>query len=155
MKNILIFGSIISICLALALPYTYANEMSFNPYYTSYLDPSSLLEQTNQAAQEFISVPRIIAQDINMHVNEQLHFSSYLMIGTGYIMDAECELDIYNKENNKIIDFRSLYTNQDGLYTFTDWTPINADTYILAQYCWHGEVLGLNKIYENSTIIVS
>jgi hypothetical protein len=70
------------------------------------------------------------------------------------ITDAECETDIINHDGLKVIDFRSFYNVGDGTMTYT-WDNAIPGTYIISQYCWQGVVLDLNKIYNNSTLIIT
>lgn len=89
----------------------------------------------------------------NIPVNQEYTINEMLFQGTTLIADAECETDIIQDATGiKVVDFRSFYNNQ-GLMQFT-WTPTETGTYTVSQYCWRGMTLDLNKIYDNSTIVV-
>jgi len=77
-----------------------------------------------------------------------------IMQDTTPITDAECETDIINQANIKVVDFRSFYNVGDGTMTYT-WDNATPGIYTISQYCWEGIILDQNKIYNNSTIIIT
>jgi hypothetical protein len=120
--------------------------------YPIYLDPTVVWDGTSDLKG---SIPYInIENPITIPVGQPYQINEVIMWGNDTIIDAECETDIIQDSTSiKVVDFRSFYDNQ-GIYQYIWDYPEETGTYTVAQYCWHGETLDLNKIYSNSTIIV-
>lgn len=93
-----------------------------------------------------INISTIIAREGNITISENI-----LQDGN-MLMDVECELDIINTVGIKVVDFQSFYNNE-GIMQYV-WYATRGE-YTLSQYCWRGLTLDLNKIYSNSTIIIT
>jgi len=99
------------------------------------------------------TIPIIIIQPITAPAGT-IFINETIMQDDTPVMDAECELDIIDERGVKVVDFRSFYNDGNGAMQYT-WDNATKGTYTLSQYCWRGQILDLNKIYSNSTIIVT
>ena len=133
--------------VAVDMPYSWFVDAS--RVYPVYLDPTIVWDGTSNLNGE---IPRIVVSNVTIPVGTPYVISEIIVWGNDTIVDAECETDIINSVGSDIVDFRSFFNNQ-GIMEFA-WTPQATGDYILAQYCWRGDTLVLNKIYSNSTITV-
>lgn len=118
--------------------------------YPVLLDPTVVWDGTSNLNG---AIPTIVVANITIPVDVPYTLTEIISWGNETILDAECELDIIDDATQvKVIDFRSFYNNQ-GIMEFT-WTPPYAGSFTASQFCWRGEVLVLNKIYQISSIVV-
>ena len=99
------------------------------------------------------TIPKIIIQTITAPAGT-IFINETIMQDGMPVMDAECELDIIDARGVKVVDFRSFYNDGNGAMQYT-WNNATKGIYTLSQYCWRGIILDLNKIYHNSTIMVT
>lgn len=63
-----------------------------------------------------------------------------------YMTRSECEIDIFNNIGEHVVDFRSMTKQYNGIFSY-EWNNIIQGNYTMIQYCSHGDILDLDRIY--------
>ena len=146
----------IIVMLSLIILLTGCNKIS-NTTQTPIINKSTLSQPliiNNNPIQGTGNIPKINIGTIISQVGE-INITENITQDNNLISDAECETDIINNnDGKKVVDFRSFFNDGNGNMIYY-WENATKGVYTLSQYCWHGIILDLNKIYSNSTIIVT
>lgn len=106
------------------------------------------------------STPVIVVDNFTIPAGVPFKINQSVMMGDVPIMDVECELDITDVDTGvKVVDYRSFFNDGNGDLSFV-WGQPNTESnpyvgnFTGSEYCWRGDTLVLNKIYQIFSVIV-